>query len=239
MSIYDPLYEAYHIAPVVQSSVLAAALLMIAGLLVRRQLASAGGGVVPDEGVSLRNAFEVMVGMLADLAKDLMGEEWRKWFPFVGAIFFFVFLSNLMGLVPGVGGSSSYVEMTYAWGTISFLLYNYIGIREHGWHYVYQFMGPVLWQPTIGGKHYHVRVLAPFMLILEIPLHLARILTLGIRLAANMFADHTVVAVWLTLVPIAVPAVFMGLGLLIAFLQAFVFALLTMVYINMAQAEAH
>ena len=100
-------------------------------------------------------------------------------------------------------------------------------------------MGPVLWQPTIGGKHYHVRVLAPFMLILEIPLHLARILTLGIRLAANMFADHTVVAVWLTLVPVVIPAVFMGLGLLIAFLQAFVFALLTMVYINMAQAEAH
>ena len=68
---------------------------------------------------------------------------------------------------------------------------------------------------------------------------LARIATLSIRLLANMFADHTVVTVWLSLVPVAVPAVFMGLGLVIAFLQAFVFALLTMIYINMAQAEAH
>ena len=85
----------------------------------------------------------------------------------------------------------------------------------------------------------HFRLLAPFFLILEIPLDLARILTLAVRLLANMFADHTVVAVWLALVPIAVPAIFMGLGLVVSFLQAFVFALLTMIYIGLALEEPH
>ena len=79
----------------------------------------------------------------------------------------------------------------------------------------------------------------PLFLLLEIPLDLARILTLAVRLLANMFADHTVVAVWLSLIPIGVPAVFMGLGLVVAFLQAFVFALLTMIYIGLALEEPH
>ena len=74
---------------------------------------------------------------------------------------------------------------------------------------------------------------------LEIVLHLARILTLGIRLLANMFADHKVVVIWLGLVPVLLPAIFMGLGLLVSFLQAFVFALLTMIYIGQALEEPH
>ena len=89
------------------------------------------------------------------------------------------------------------------------------------------------------GKHVHVRLLAPIFFVLEIPLHFARVLTLALRLLANMFADHTVVGVWLGLVPIAVPAIFMGLGVLVACLQAFVFSLLTMIYIGAALEEAH
>jgi len=239
MSIYTPLYEAFHVQVVYQAAALATVLLLAAGLIVKRQLASAGGGVIPDEGVTLRNLVEVLLDALAGMARDLMGDEWRSYFPIVGAIFVFVFLSNLMGLVPGVGGATSDVNTTTAWAIISFVVYNYVGIKTHGFWYINQFMGPSLFDMTIGGKKIHVRPLAPFMLILEIPLHVARIATLSIRLLANMFADHTVVAVWLSLVPIAVPAVFMGLGLVIAFLQAFVFALLTMIYINMAQAEAH
>jgi F-type H+-transporting ATPase subunit a len=81
--------------------------------------------------------------------------------------------------------------------------------------------------------------LAPFFLPLDIFLHLARVGTLSIRLLANMFADHQVVVVWITLVPLAIPAVFMALGMLVAVLQAFVFSLLTMIYISMALEEAH
>jgi F-type H+-transporting ATPase subunit a len=211
---------------VIQAAVLAGVVLMLSGWLVRRRLAMSDGGVLPDEGVTLRNVLEVIVEGLEQLARQNMGPEYRRWFPIVGTIFFFILVSNLLGLVPFVGGATSDVNTTTAWALISFGLYNYVGIRTHGWQYVRQFMGPI-------------PVLAPFFLLLEPPLHLARILTLSVRLLANMFADHTIVAVWLLLVPFALPAVFLGLGLIVAVLQAFVFALLTMVYIGLALEGSH
>lgn len=235
MNIYSPLENA--VAPVYQASILAAGLLLLGGLSVKRKIEA--GGVLPDEGITLRNIVEALVEYLLGMAEAIMGDEARKYFPIVCSIFFFVLISNVMGLIPLVGGSTSFVEVCAAWACISFLVYNYIGIKTHGWKYIYQFMGPSLWETTIGGRHFHVRVLAPFFLPLEIALHAARIVTLTVRLIANMFADHAVVAVWIGIVPIAVPAIFMGLGTLVAFLQAFVFALLTMIYIGSALEEAH
>lgn len=226
MNIYGPLEHALGVPPVFQASLLAGGLLMLSGWLVRRRLAAADGGLVPDEGVTLRNVLEVIVEGLASLAHQNMGEHYRRWFPVVGTIFFFILLSNLLGLLPGVGGATSDVNTTTAWALIAFILYNYVGIRTHGWAYVKQFMGPI-------------PALAPLFLVLEPPLHLARILTLSVRLLANMFADHTVIAVWLTLVPFAIPALFLGLGLIVSVLQAFVFALLTMVYIGLALEGSH
>jgi F-type H+-transporting ATPase subunit a len=159
--------------------------------------------------------------------------------PLVGTMFIFILLSNLLGLVPAVGGGTVDPNVTWAWAIISYVVYNVVGIRRHGLKYIYQFMGPALWNPTIGGKTWHVRLLTPVFLPLELFLHAARMLTLAVRLLANMNADHLVVAVFLGMVPIGVPAIFMGLGLLIAFLQAFVFSLLTMIYIGMALEEAH
>jgi len=236
-SIYDPL------SPVVpwyvQAAVLAGGLLILAAYRVRNSLAS-GDVVVPDEGVTLRNVFEVMVEGLADLGRTTMGDDhYRTFFPLVGTIFFFVLVANLMGLVPWVGGASSAVEFGFSVAVVSFVAYNAVGIHQHGWKYIYQFMGPSIAEPKIGGKRYHLRLLAPLFLPLEIVLHLARIVTLTVRLTANMFADHTVVAVWVGLVPFLAPAVFLGLGLIVAFLQAFVFTLLTMIYIGSALEEAH
>ena len=236
MNIYGPL-EALGIDVLFQAAVVAAVLLIVGGLLVKRKIEA--GGVLPDEGITLRNIFEALVEYLLEMGHATMGDEARKYFGIIATIFFFILISNLMGLVPLVGGSTSFVETCCAWAVISFLVYNYVGIKTHGWKYIYQFMGPSMMEMEMGGKHYHVRLLAPFFLILEVPLHLARIATLTVRLVANMFADHTVVAVWVSLVPIGVPAVFMGLGTLIAFLQAFVFALLTMIYIGSALEEAH
>jgi F-type H+-transporting ATPase subunit a len=235
MNIYSLLADAVHV--VFQASILATILLVLGGLSVKRKIEA--GGVVPDEGITLRNIFEAVIEYLLGMAEATMGDDARKYFAIVASIFFFVLISNLMGLIPLVGGSTSFVEVCFAWAMVSFLVYNYVGIKTHGWKYIYQFMGPSLWEPEFGGKHYHVRLLAPFFLVLEIPLHLARVATLTVRLAANMFADHTVVAVWIGIVPIAVPAIFMGLGTLVALLQAFVFALLTMIYIGSALEEAH
>ena len=235
MTIYGPLES---VVPVVfQSAALAAGLLLTGGMLVRQKIAA--GGVMPDEGITLRNIFEALVEFLDGLAVSVMGEHARDYMGLICSLFFFILISNLMGLVPFLGGSTSFVETAFTWAVISFSVYNYVGIRTHGWKYIYQFMGPAIWHAHIGGKEYHVRLMAPLFLPLELLLHVARIATLTVRLVANMFADHTVVALWIGLVPPLVPAIFMGLGALVAFLQAFVFSLLTMIYIGSALEEAH
>jgi F-type H+-transporting ATPase subunit a len=217
-----------------------AALLVLASVAVRRRLAATNGGLVPDEGVTIRNACEVIVEGLTGLAKETMGAEWKKWFPFVGAMFFFILIANLMGLIPGIGGITDNVNTAAAWAIISYVLFNYVGIRQHGLgHYLIKYMGPSFYTWHVAGKHIHVRPLFWLFFPLEIVLDAARMATLTIRLIANMFADHTVVAVFLGLVPFGVPAIFLGLGMLVCVLQAFVFSLLTMIYINLALQEAH
>jgi len=219
---------------------LAAALLLIASAIVRWRIRTAGGGVVPDEGVSLRNVFEVLVAGLASLARQTMGAEWKRWFPFVGAMFFFILVSNLLGLIPGGIGATSDVNVAFAWAVISYVLFNYVGLRQHGLkNYLIKYMGPSFYTWHVGGRHIHVRPLFFLFFPLETILDAARMATLSIRLIANMFADHTVVGVFLLLVPPVIPAIFLGLGLLVACLQAFVFSLLTMIYINLALQEAH
>jgi len=221
------------------SAAFATLLLVLAGLSVRRAVSGEGAGVIPEEGLSIRNVFEVLIEFLGDLGETTIGPEWRRYFPVVGTIFFFVLVSNFKSLIPGLIGSTGDANVTFALGIVSFVVYNYVGIKQHGWKYIYQFMGPALTEWEIGGKHYHVRVLAPIFLPLEVVLHLARIVTLGVRLLANMFADHKVIMIFIGMVPIAIPAIFMGLGMVVSFLQAFVFALLTMIYIGQALEEPH
>ncbi len=237
MNIYTPLES---VVPwVVQASILAGFLILAAGMLIRRRIATENGGLVPDEGVTLRNCFEVIVEALANLARDRMGDDWRKYFPIVGTMFVFILFSNLIGLLPGIEGATSDVNTTAAWAVISWIAYTWIGIAKHKQKYLIKFMGPSFFEKEIMGRTVHFRLLAPLMMALEIPLDLARMLTLAIRLLANMFADHTVIAVWLSLVPIGIPAIFMGLGLIVSFLQAFIFSLLTMIYIGLALEEPH
>ncbi|MEE3328011.1 MAG: FoF1 ATP synthase subunit a [Myxococcota bacterium] len=238
MNLYNVLGN--QIAPVYQATALVLLILLAGGLVVRNRLADGEAGLLPDEGFSIRNIFEVLVEMIADQGRSIIGEHYRSYFPLVGSIFFFVLVGNVMGLVPGLGEpATGNVNTAAAWAIIAFTAYNYIGIKEHGWSYINHFLGPAFWQPTIGGKTYHVRVMMPLFLPLELLLHGARVITLTVRLVANMFADHAVVMVWIGIVPIVVPAIFMGLGLFVAFLQAFVFALLTMIYIGLALDEAH
>jgi len=223
----------------ISATLFALTLLLASGMLVRSRLAAAQGGLVPDPGFTLRNVFELLVEMLAGLAQQNMGPHWRKYFPIIGTLFFFILASNLLGLVPGLAGATSSADATWAWATISFVMHQYVGIKEHGWGYVNHFLGPSLFDLKIGGKKFHVRALAPLYAPIELISHIVRVFTLSVRLLANMFADHTVVAVWLLLVPAVVPAIFMGLGVLVAVLQAYVFALLSMIYIGLALEESH
>jgi F-type H+-transporting ATPase subunit a len=228
-----------HVPWVVQAALLAGVLLMASGLLVRRSLATTDGGVMPDEGFTIRNLLEVLVEWLAGMAQDRMGPEWRKYFPLVGTMFFFILISNLMGLIPGFDGSTSDANTTWAWAIMAWVFYTGIGIAKHKQKYLVKFMGPSFFEKQMFGRTVHFRLQIPIFMPLELVLDVARMLTLAVRLLANMFADHTVIAVWLSLVPVVVPAVFMGLGLVISFLQAFVFSLLTMIYIGLALEEPH
>ena len=232
MNLFTWLEQATHVPWVIWSALFASALLLISGVLVRARLAAAQGGLVPDPGFSLRNVLELLVEMLTGLAEQNMGPHWRKYFPLIGTLFFFILISNLLGLVPGFAGATSSADTTWAWATISFILHQYVGIKEHGFHYIDHFLGPKF------GK-WHIPLLAPLYAPIELVSHLSRVFTLAVRLLANMFADHTVVGVWLLLVPAVVPAIFMGLGVMVAFLQAYVFAMLSMIYIGLALEDAH
>jgi F-type H+-transporting ATPase subunit a len=216
VNIYTPLDPA--VPWVVQASILAGILMLVVGLLIRRRVAAEGGGLVPDEGITLRNCFEVLVEWLAGLSRDRMGDDWRKYFPIVATMFVFILFSNLVGLLPGIEGATSDANTTWAWAVISWVVYTWVGVAKHKQKYLIKFMGP-LFEIPLFGKTLRIRAMAPFIFLIELPLDLARMLTLAVRLLANMFADHTVIAIWISLVPIGVPAIFMGLGLIVSFLQ--------------------
>ena len=105
MNLFESLAHLVHIQWVYISALFAAGLLVMAGLSVRRAVAGENGGVLPDEGVTIRNLVEVVIEALGDLGETTIGENWRNYFPVVGSIFFFVLVSNVMSLIPGLPGS--------------------------------------------------------------------------------------------------------------------------------------
>src|SRR5262245_19271446 len=105
--IFHELEHYIHVPWVIQAALFAGLLLMVGGFMVRTRIAGPRGGVMPDDGVSVRNILEVLVEWLAGMARDRMGPNWRKYFPLVGTMFFFILISNLLGLIPGLSGATS------------------------------------------------------------------------------------------------------------------------------------
>ena len=201
--------------------------LVLAGL-VRRGLRDEDG-VIPSERFTLRNVLELLLEGIVSLMQQTIGPQWPKYVPLIGTLGFFILVSNLMGLIPGLGGPTSYVETNGSWALMAFAVSEFAAFRHQGAKAYFSHLAGPVW------------VLAPLMLGVEIISHMARIVSLTIRLTGNMFADHTLVAVFLTL-PVAnffVPWIFMGLGLFVAFLQAFIFSFLTIIYIGLALEDAH
>jgi F-type H+-transporting ATPase subunit a len=196
---------------------------------VRRDLERTDG-VIPDERLTVRTFCELLLEGIVSLMQQTIGPEWRRFVPLVGTLGLFILVSNLMGLVPGLTGPTTFIETNVSWALLAFVVYNYAGIRHHGiGRYLAHFAGPVWW-------------LAPLMFPIEVFSHLVRIMSLTIRLTANMFADHTLVALFLSFglgLNFLTPWLFMGLGVFVSFLQAFIFSFLTIVYIGLALEEAH
>ncbi len=203
--------------------------IMIAVLLVAVSAFSFAGKkpadlVIPEARLTVRNLFELILSFLVTLAEDIIGHKAKRYVPLLATCFTFILFMNLLGLIPGFTPPTDKMNITVGLAVVVFLSTHYYGVKEHGIAYFKHFLGPVWW-------------MAPIMLPIEIVSHLARPLSLSLRLFGNITGDHLVVAIFLGLVPFVVPSIFYGLGVFVSFMQAFIFTVLSMIYISGAVAH--
>lgn len=174
----------------------------------------------------LQNFMEIVVTGIENLIEETMGPKGKKYFPLLATLALFILVSNLIALIPGFYPPTANLNTNAALALTVFVMTHVIGFKEHGFAYLKHFMGPIL-------------VLAPLIFIIEIIGHLARPLSLSLRLFGNMYGHEIVLMIFLALVPFLLPVPMMLMGVLIAFIQTFVFTLLAMIYIAGALEEAH
>jgi F-type H+-transporting ATPase subunit a len=169
---------------------------------------------------------EMLHGVVSDQAESIIGHGYERFVPYVTVVFIFILLCNLIGLIPGFITPTSKPYVPLGLATLTFLYYQYQGVRANGFGYIKQFLGPIWW-------------IAPLMLPIEIISHLARVLSLTVRLYANMFASDMVILVFFSLIPIVGSVPFLALHLGVSIIQAVVFMLLTLIYLSQAVAHEH
>lgn len=196
----------------------AMAILFGLGLIVRSSLKTIPG--------TLQNIFEVIIGGLEDFVVGNMGEDGRKVMPLLIGIFLFILFQNLLGLIPGCDAPTANVNTNAAMALFVFGYYNYQGLKRWGPGYIKHFMGPMIW-------------LTPLMLPLEIISHCARPLSLTLRLFGNIRGEEIVMVLFFLMAPIVGTLPVYFLFLLGKVLQAFIFFMLTMVYLKGAFDHAH
>jgi F-type H+-transporting ATPase subunit a len=174
----------------------------------------------------IQNFLEMIVAGVRSLVSDIIGHGAEKrYLNVIGGFAVFIFVANLFGLFFFLQPPTGSLSTTVALAVLSFLYFNFQGIKEHGvLGYLKHFMGPVLW-------------LAPLFFVIEIIGNFARILSLSLRLFMNIYGEHTATGIFAGLVPIVVPWPLMALGLFTALLQSFIFATLSSVYISLATAH--
>lgn len=175
---------------------------------------------------SMQHLAEILYGFVDEQAQSVMGHHgYQSHLPFVTVILLFVLLCNIIGLFPGIETPTASPVVPLGIALVTFIYYNYQGVRAQGpIGYIKHFMGPIIW-------------IAPLMFPIEIISNLARVMSLTVRLYANMFASDLLELVFFSLVPVGVPVVFLGLHLGVALIQAYVFMLLAMIYLGEATAQ--
>jgi len=176
----------------------------------------------------MQQIIELVVEGLGTQCDEIIGHGSRKFLPFLFTIALFIFLCNVLGTIPIFETPTDQIYVTVGCALVAFVYYNYSGMRHHGpLGYARTFMGPILF-------------MAPLMFVIEIVSHLGRVLSLSVRLFANMMAGHQVTLIFFALTHgVLVPVVFMSLHIFVGALQAFIFVVLTMVYLAGAVAEEH
>lgn len=214
-----PEYPSTPISNPVAMEVLVFIILTVLFLLVRARLSV-------DRPGALQHVFEGIEGFVSGLGHEIIGHGYEKYIPYLVALGLFILTCNLIGLVPGLESPTAVPVVPLGCALLTWFYYHFQGLRTNGLGYVKHFMGPVWW-------------LAPLMFPIEVFSHLARVLSLTIRLFANMFAGEMVTLVFFSLIPLAVPIVFQGLHIGVAFIQTYIFVLLACVYLGEAVAHEH
>jgi F-type H+-transporting ATPase subunit a len=215
----EPKYPAAPISNSFSMELLIFGFLLLLFLIVRSRLS------VDDPG-SLQHAFEWMEGLIQDQSNEIIGHHSEGYTAFLMTLTLFILCSNLLGLVPSFESPTAVPVVPLGCAVCAFLYYQTQGFKHAGIGYLKHFAGPVWW-------------LAWLMLPIEIISHLARVLSLTVRLFANMFAGDMVTLVFISLVPVALPIPFLGLHIFVSLLQTYIFVLLTTVYLQGAVSEEH
>jgi len=206
-------------------------LLVTSGLLIT--LAFFGGRkyravkvVEPSGKLDFGTFFEIVVGGIFNFTKTLLHDAAKPMFFLMGSISLFILTNNLIGAIPGFNPPTDQFNLTIVLGMIIFVTTHVVGFGVHGVAYVKHFMGPLWW-------------LAPLIFPIELVSHIVRPISLALRLFGNITGDHKVGGVFFSLIPLLVPLPFLGMGVFVAFVQTFVFLLLSLVYISMSMERAH
>ena len=211
--------------PVIVGTWIVMVSLLIFGYAARRALVTASDPTMPDESLTLRHLAEVVVEWIDSLVTQVSElREARRYVPFFGSLFLFILTANFIGLIPGFTSPTGNTDLTFALGGICFVYYLYQGFAHRGPKYLLSFFGPVWW-------------LGWFMVIDEIITNLFRPISLGVRLFANMFADHHLLTLSTGLTYVFVPIAFYALGSIVCVVQALVFVILAISYVRMAAAH--
>jgi F-type H+-transporting ATPase subunit a len=174
-----------------------------------------------------QNVFEILVSGMEEFMVDITGEEGRKFFPLIATVFLYIATCNLLGLIPGFYPPTASINTTVSCALTVVIFTHVIGVKFHGIKYIKHFLGPIWW-------------LSPLILVIELIGHLARILSLSIRLFGNITGHELVLGILFALAGAAfAPLPIMALGIFVALLQAFVFFLLSIIYFAGAMEEAH
>jgi len=197
-------------------------LIVVIVLIILFSLASRRLKLVP----SKRQGFlEILIQAFENQLVEIIGPQGKKYVPLVATIGIFIFTSNMLGLIPGLMSPTSNLNVTAACALVVFVYYHLQGIKSHGFFkYLKHFMGPI-------------PLLAPLMVPIEIISHFSRIVSLSIRLFGNIFAEELLIVVMISIIPFFLPLPFMAVAIFTAFIQAFVFVLLTCVYLSGAVAQ--
>ena len=226
-------------------ALVSASLLVVFALRARSALARAKDPMIPEDRLGARNIAELLLEIVVVRQSDaIIGKSGRKYVPYFATFFFFILFSNLSGLLPGFAASTGNLNTTVGLALCSFVGYNIIGVREQGLAYFKHFLGPMTSLPgqSLISKLAFVPLLlisVVFFLILELFSHGFRPVSLSLRLFGNMMGDHEVIGAFIGLTKLIVPVAFYAMGTLVSVIQAFVFMLLSMIYVALAVSHGH